>query len=262
MFAKSLLPLLALAASVAAYANPGSCSGSCIVHDPAVIRRSDGTYFRFSTGSKIQIATASSLAGPWTIRGSALPNGSSINLAGNMDLWAPDISLIGSMYYLYYSVGTFASQSSAIGVATSTTMDVGTWTDHGSTGVTSSSGDFYNAIDSNLVQLNGGGYRLNFGSFWGDLYSVTMSSPLASSGSATQIAFDPVGTHAEEGSFMFYRSGYYYLFFSWGICCGYNISRPALGQEYKIKVCRSRSSTGRFVSMILSVRFERWADQM
>lgn len=253
MFSKFLFSLLALAAFVAAYANPGSCFGSCNVHDPAVIRRPDGTYFRFSTGNRIQIASASCLAGPWKIEGSALPNGSSIDLAGNMDLWAPDISLVDNTYYLYYSVGTFGSQSSAIGVVTSTTMDVDTWMDHGSTGVTSSSGDFYNAIDSNLVQLHRGGYQLNFGSSWGDLHQVPMVSPLASNDSATQIAYDPAGTHAEEGSFMIYRKGYHYIFFSWGSCCGYDINPPPLGQEYKIYVCRSRSSTRGFVSVILGV---------
>lgn len=40
---------------------------------------------------------------------------------------------------------------------------------------------------------------------------------------------------------------YYYLFFSWGSCCGYDKTRPAAGKEYKIKVCRSSSATGGFV---------------
>ncbi|MCJ1446169.1 MAG: hypothetical protein MMC23_006674 [Stictis urceolatum] len=246
----SLLALTSLLSTAYSYANPGACSGNCNVHDPAVIKRSsDGKYYRFSTGNKIEIATSTSLAGPWTNQGSALPSGSSINLSGNQDLWAPDVHLIGSTYYLYYSVSTFGSQNSAIGVATSTTMDVGSWTDHGSTGVSSSSGKAYNAIDGNLIQLTGGEYQLNFGSFWGDIQQVSMSSGTskASSSSAVQIAYDPSGSHPVEGSFMFYRSGYYYLFYSWGICCGYDTTRPAAGQEYKIKVCRSTSSTGGFV---------------
>ena len=234
---------------VQSYGAPGACSGVCNVHDPALIRRSsDSTYFRFSTGNKITIATATSIAGPWTNKGSALPSGSKIDLAGNQDLWAPDVSKIGDTYYLYYSVSTFGSQSSVIGVATSTTMDVGSWTDHGSTGVSSSSSKSYNAIDGNLVILSSGAYQLNFGSFWNDIYQVSMSSPLTASGSSGQIAYDGSGSHAVEGSYMYYRSGYYYLFYSAGICCGYDSSRPASGQEYKIKVCRSTSSTGGFVS--------------
>ena len=241
--------LLGFVASVSAYAAPGACSGSCGVHDPALIRRSsDGTYFRFGTGNKINIATAPALQGPWTNKGSALPSGSSINLAGNQDLWAPDVHLIGSTYYLYYAVSTFGSQSSAIGYATSSTMDVGTWTDHGSVGVTSDSSKAYNAIDPNLVQLSNGNYQLNFGSFWNDLYQVQMSSVSRPSGSAGQIAFDPSGSHSEEGSFMYYYNGYYYLFYSHGQCCGLNTSKPPAGQEYQIRVCRSTSSTSGFVS--------------
>lgn len=47
---------------------------------------------------------------------------------------------------------------------------------------------------------------------------------------------------------MYKYGNYYYLFFSAGICCGYDTSRPASGEEYKIKVCRSTSATGNFVS--------------
>jgi arabinan endo-1,5-alpha-L-arabinosidase len=172
-----------------------------------VIRRtSDGTYFRFSTGSKIQIATASSISGPWTIKGSAIPAGSSINLPGRDDLWAPDVAKVGDLYYLYYSVSTFGSQTSAIGVATSPSMDVGTWTDHGSVGITSKPGSAYNAIDANLIAVNGGGYRFTWGSFWGDLYQVAANNPPRSiTGSAVQVAYQPSGTHAVEGPSVFYR---------------------------------------------------------
>lgn len=135
-----------------AYANPGSCSGACNVHDPSAIQRSsDGKYFRFSTGNLISYASASSIEGPWTAVGSVISGSSIINLAGNDDLWAPDVHLVGSEYICYYSVSTFGSQNSAIGYATSTTMNAGSWTDHGSTGITSSTGSAYNAIDPALL---------------------------------------------------------------------------------------------------------------
>ena len=148
---------------------------------------------------------------------------------------------------LYYSVSTFGSQNSAIGYATSSTMEAGSWTDHGSTGVSSSSSKPYNAIDGNLIQADSS-YYLNFGSFWGDIYQVPMNSAgTAASGSSYQIAYNSSGSHAVEGSFMYYRSGYYYLFFSSGICCGYDTSKPATGAEYVIHVCRSTSVSGSFV---------------
>ena len=92
MFFKKLhAPAVLFASLVRGYANPGSCSGACNVHDPSLIQRSsDNVYFRFSTGNKISYASASSIAGPWTVIGSMLPSGSSIDLAGNDDLWVSD----------------------------------------------------------------------------------------------------------------------------------------------------------------------------
>jgi arabinan endo-1,5-alpha-L-arabinosidase len=170
-------------------------------------------------------------------------------LKNRPDLWAPDVSgPIDGKYYLYYAVSTFGSQSSAIGVAVSESMDVGTWTDLGSTGVTSSKGSPYNSIDGNLISTSEG-YFLSFGSFWQDLYQVPMSSPpTKSSGTPYNIAFNSSGAHAVEGGFVFANEGYYYLFFSSGICCKYDISRPAKGDEYRIHVCRSTAVGGPYVS--------------
>lgn len=85
----ALLSITTLAAvpTAAAYPDPIACTGACWAHDPGVVKRADGKYFRFGTGSKIGIWTASSLTGSWTYQGAALPSGSSINLAGNDDLW-------------------------------------------------------------------------------------------------------------------------------------------------------------------------------
>ncbi|KAH8588943.1 glycoside hydrolase, family 43 [Bisporella sp. PMI_857] len=251
-FAKAVTAVLTsvtlLASSVNAYANPGACSGDCWAHDPAIVRRADGVYFKFNTGSKIGIWKASALTGPWVYQGAAVPAGSIINLAGKDDLWAPDVRLVGSTYILYYSVSTFGSQNSAIGYATSGTMEYGSWTDHGATGIASSSSKAYNAIDANLVTDTSGKYYMNFGSFWGDIYQAPMNSAgTAVSSSAYQISYTSSGSHAREGSFMFYRSGYYYLFWSEGICCGYDTTKPAAGAEYQIKVCRSTSVSSGFV---------------
>ncbi|KAJ5297252.1 uncharacterized protein N7443_008145 [Penicillium atrosanguineum] len=241
-------PVALFAALVRGYANPGSCSGACNVHDPTLIQRSsDNLYFRFSTGNEISYASSSSIKGPWTAIGSMLPDGSSIDLPGNTDLWAPDAHIVDDLYYVYYSVSAFGSQDSAIGLATSETMESGSWTDHGSTGIVSSSSKSYNAIDGNLIDVDGT-YYMNFGSFWHDIYQVPMNSAATkTSSSSYNLAYNATGTHSEEGSYMYKYGSYYYLFFSSGICCGYDTSRPATGEEYKIKVCRSTSATGAFV---------------
>jgi hypothetical protein len=101
LFAR-ILPLFSgLAVLVNAYANPLACSGVCgNSHDPAVIRRdSDGKYFRFSTGNRISVATASSLSGPWVAKGSAISGGSKINKKGKDDLW---VRLCFSLLLMFY----------------------------------------------------------------------------------------------------------------------------------------------------------------
>lgn len=231
-----------------AYSLPGACSGTCVnTHDPAIIVRPDDLYFRFSTGGRIAVHTAPNITGPWTYRGAALPNGSSINLPGNKDLWAPDVALVDGIYYLYYSVSTFGSQTSAIGVARSNSLDVGTWTDLGSTGVVSDKSKPFNAIDGNLLFVNGSSF-LTFGSFWNGLYQVPMRSlPTSVSGAQpTQLSFNSADT-AQEGPAVFNYGAWYYLFYSKGSCCRYDKSRPAKGKEYKIVVCRSSSPTASFV---------------
>ncbi|CAO2651505.1 Nn.00g040750.m01.CDS01 [Neocucurbitaria sp. VM-36] len=240
--------LLSVTTLVYGYADPMACSGVCTnAHDPALIRRDDGTYYRFSTGGKIAIHSAPSITGPWTYKGAAIPSGSKINLNGKDDLWAPDITKVADTYYLYYSVSSFGVQDSAIGVATSTNLD--SWTDHGATGISSKAGKNYNAIDGALY-WDGSKFVMSFGSFWGDLFSVNMANPpltTLSGAASTNIAFKPEGEHAQEAAFIAKNGNYHYLFFSVGKCCGYDASRPAAGQEYKIQVCRSTSATSGFV---------------
>lgn len=83
----SLAFALLQAAAVYGYAKPGACSGACIIHDPSLIQNADGTYYRFSTGGGISVATASSMDGPWTGIGTVLPGGSSIDNSGRDDAW-------------------------------------------------------------------------------------------------------------------------------------------------------------------------------
>jgi hypothetical protein len=102
----TLVTALVAAVAVQAYSEPGACSGYCWAHDPAVIQRaSDGTYFKFNTGTGIQYATASSLAGPWKIQGYVLPNGSSINNSGSKDPWVGISNILECTTYLQSGIG-------------------------------------------------------------------------------------------------------------------------------------------------------------
>jgi len=204
-----------LVPALAAFSDPLACSGVCSdTHDPSLIRRSsDGTYFRFATG--LDIHTAPALNGPWKNAGNVLNGGSKINNPGSKGPWAPDVHLVGNTYYLYYAVSSFGTQNSAIGLATSTTMDAGSWTDHGSTGLESKNGDPYNALDPNLIQVDGANF-LTFGSFWGDIYQTQLSSDAQTwtKDAPYNLELNSTADRPSEGSYLFSHGGYYYLFWS------------------------------------------------
>ncbi|KAL8866148.1 MAG: hypothetical protein Q9174_006469 [Haloplaca sp. 1 TL-2023] len=132
------------------------------------------------------------------------------------------------------------------------TLEAGSWTDLGSTGIESVAGDDFNAIDANLQSTAEGKWVMNFGSFYGDLFQVGMTSPQPTKvaqpiAEATPIAFVPTPPQAQEGAFGYQHEQFYYLFFSVGTCCRYDVSKPAPGDEYKIQVCRSTTVSGPFV---------------
>ncbi|KAJ5125906.1 hypothetical protein N7448_005218 [Penicillium atrosanguineum] len=231
-----------------AYPNRGACTGDCWTHDPSMIqRKSDGKYFRFATGTGVNTMTSPSVKGPWTDVGSALPNGSSITVSGvsSSDIWAPDVHYQNNQYYMYYVLSQIGTQNSEIGVATSKTMEPGSWTDHGSVGIPANSE--YNRIDPNWIEIDGKNY-LNFGSFWQDIHQIEMETPLkVGSSAAYQLSYNATLNHREEGSFMFKNGDFYYLLYSDGIAGRYTATYPAQGEEYHIMVCRSTTGTGGFV---------------
>ncbi len=109
------------------YPNPGIVSGDTTVHDPSMIKTTSGIYYVFSTGPNIPMLSSTdrihfSNVGPAFTE---LPSWAKTYNGGYDDVWAPDISYHNSKYWLYYSVSTFGSQNSAIGLATSTTATPG-----------------------------------------------------------------------------------------------------------------------------------------
>ncbi|KAI0769077.1 glycoside hydrolase family 43 protein [Trametes elegans] len=244
---------LGLGSIAASFPDPLSLSGTVLIHDPSLVQRqSDGKYYLFTTHNHGGILTATNLAGPWTSVGSILSSDSTINLPGRDDIWAPDVSFHNGQYYAYYAVSTFGSQASGIGLATSSSLDPGTWTDHGQV-FASKSGDPYNAIDPNVVIDEKGSPVLTFGKFpWAfpsDIYQVNLGSNFQTvSGSATQVSFNSTNPQPEEGAFVWKHGNFYYLFFSSGLCCGFDANAlPPAGNEYKVFVGRSSSAHGPFL---------------
>ncbi len=129
------LVVLAAAPLVAGLITPGICAVPLQemlkldgdvggTHDPVVIRQ-DGTYYVFVTGGRagqgiIPIKTSGDLR-TWKNAGyvlPALPDWATREIPQARNAWAPDISFFNGKYHLYYSVSSFGSRNSAIGLAT------------------------------------------------------------------------------------------------------------------------------------------------
>jgi arabinan endo-1,5-alpha-L-arabinosidase len=218
---------------------PLALSGNLGTHDPVVIF-ADGVYYQFATGNGIGAKTSRNLLA-WTAVPdvfSSIPSWVSGKLSGVTNIWAPDISYFGGSYHLYYSVSTFGSNKSCIGHATRTSLASGSWTDHGAV-ICSNVGttDNFNAIDANVILDEGGTPWLSFGSFWSGIKLVKLDASGARSGTEMHA----LARHSSiEGPFIVRACGYYYLFVSFGACCG----DP---YDYNIRVGRSRSVTGPYL---------------
>ncbi|KAE9390651.1 glycoside hydrolase family 43 protein [Gymnopus androsaceus JB14] len=234
--------LSVLTAFVVAQPDPIN-TNTIVVRDPAIwYNAALEKYFVFSTDNNIGFSLLQHLSG------SALPDCSIIDLPGNCDLWAPDVNFIDGLYTMYYAVSTIGSQNSAIGVATSPSMEPGTWTDLGEV-ISSVTGDVYNAIDPNIID-DTVGLQLSFGSYWDGMFQVGLwpgVNDLASALPGTHLA--GYSGRPAEGGFVYKPASqpYYYFFFSDGVTpIAGQASLPPAGTEYKVLVGRGADGQGPF----------------
>lgn len=235
----ALIP--AAAARAASYPEPETISGTTYAHDPSMVKTSAGRYYLFYTGGGIEISTSTDRVN-WSSDGQVLSSGATWATAygGYDDLWAPDVSYHNGTYWLYYAVSTFGSNTSAIGLATSTTAAPGSWTDKGLVYSSSSSSD-YNAIDPALLVDSSGRWWLSFGSFWSGIKMIQIDPSTGkqlSSNTTRYSLAERSSPDAIEASYIYAHDGYYYLFTSFDYCC------KGTSSTYHIMVARSTSPTG------------------
>lgn len=230
------------------------------VHDPVMIRQ-DGTYYLFSTGRGIAFFSSDDMKN-WKRQEPvfATPPEWAVETVPGYEghTWAPDIAFHDGKYYLYYSVSSFGKNTSAIGVATNTTLNPDDpdykWVDHGKVLQSVPGRDDWNAIDPNLAFDKDGQPWLTFGSFWGGIKLVKMDKDLKKVAQPEHwytIAARPYGNpeiqggengqNAIEAPFIFKKDDYYYLFVSFDYCCKGEKS------TYKMVVGRSKEFIGPYM---------------
>ncbi|CAI7577105.1 unnamed protein product [Penicillium glandicola] len=233
--------------------------GNIPAHDPNIILH-DEHYYLFKGGIHIPIFKSANMSGPWEKLGTVLSGDSQIHKGNRSRPWAPTTIEKNGTFYCYYTLSAKGSRNSAIGVATTTALDGRPWTDHGAvinTGKGAGSGvwpyTITNAIDASFIlDQDSQQPYLNYGSFWHDIWQVPLADDLlsvkdADSPDAVQLTFIPrVKLKPEEGAWMSFRDGFYYLWFSHGNCCNFQRGFPARGKEYSIRVGRSKSVRGPF----------------
>jgi arabinan endo-1,5-alpha-L-arabinosidase len=227
------------------------------VHDPVIIREG-GTYYVYSTGSDkpgsaVLVRTSPDLV-KWTKRGHVfekMPDWTTKAVPGAEGMWAPDIAYVGGRYLLYYSLSTFGSNRSAIGLATSPTLDPKApnygWRDEGLVVMSTPASDF-NAIDPNHVIDREGRHWLSLGSFWTGIKLFELNPktgkllrPSAKPFSLARRRAPAGGPAPVEAPFIIGRGGYYYLFVSYDYCC------KGANSTYYTVVGRSKAIQGPYL---------------
>ncbi len=233
--------------------------GQLGVHDP-VIMREGNTYYVFSTGRGrggfIPVKISKDLRN-WKEIGcvfTTMPEWTKQEIPLSRDAWAPDISYFNGKFHLYYSVSSFGSNNSAIGLATNKTFYPNSpdykWEDQGMV-IRSTTGETdWNAIDGNIAIEDANNVWLCWGSFWSGIKMrrIDPKTGKLSSEDTTLYSLcerERGGPHqtppvegAVEAPFLIKHDNYWYLFVSFDFCC------RGARSTYNVRVGRSREVTG------------------
>ena len=228
------------------------------VHDPVIAREGDRFYL-FSTGlgegvGRLIASRTSPDLETWSEAGPVfqqIPAWAQQAIPGAKNLWAPDISFVNGRWRLYYSVSTFGSNRSAIGLATSPTLDPKAanygWRDEGLV-VMSTEKDDYNAIDPSFIRDREGRHWLSLGSFWTGLKLFELDpktgKPADPKAKPYAIASRPAPRGAPapvEAPFIIDHGGWYWLLASYDYCC------KGAASTYYTVVGRSKAITGPYL---------------
>lgn len=224
--------------------------------DPSVLRAPDGYYYAYATQTKragqilnFQVARSRDLA-TWEHLGEALPTKPDWATTSQR-FWAPDVSRHpDGRYLMYYSAQpNDPAAGLCLGVAVADRPE-GPFVDSGQPLLVGGPG-FENIDPMRFVDPADGRQLL----FWGSGFGPLRVRELAADGlgfapgSEAQVVVAPRPAagptaygHLIEGSWVHYRAGWYYLFYSGDNCCGPDA-------HYAVLVARARHATGPYQTL-------------
>jgi arabinan endo-1,5-alpha-L-arabinosidase len=219
----------------ATYMNPVSAYS---LPDPTIIKAADGYFYLYATEDihNTPIHQSSDLV-TWKLLGTAFTDQTRPDFEPRGGIWAPDINYISGQYVLYYSMSRWGGEyTCGIGLATSSKPE-GPFTDRGKL-FRSNEINVQNSIDQFFIEDEGKKF-LFWGSFNG-IFTIELSDDglsVRQGAEKRQVA----GT-AYEGTCIYKKEGYYYLFASIGTCC------EGIKSTYTTVVGRSQNLFGPYLN--------------
>ena len=226
---------------------PRPLEGQTFIHDPSTIVKEGGRFYIFGTGPGIRTKSSPDLI-HWTNGDSifrAPPAWATKAVPGlRNSMWAPDVIRVDGKFYLYYSVSTFGKQTSAIGLATSPTLDPSAtnyfWTDSGAV-IESNTNSPFNTIDPSAFLDVDGKLWLAFGSYWQGIFLTELDPQTGQRLGTNSPLYYLAWNNSIEASCLTRHDNFYYLFVNWGQCC------KGTNSTYEVRVGRAGKITGPYL---------------
>jgi arabinan endo-1,5-alpha-L-arabinosidase len=225
-----------------------TASRGIVARDPSTIVKCKNEFWVFYTGRGIPSYHSKDLVkwepGPPVFETAPEWVAGTVPANRSMIYWAPDIVHVGDRYLLYYSVSNIGKMTSAIGLATTPTLDPADpayhWIDHGIVVQSHEGGDF-NTIDPSAFHDDNGTLWLSFGSYWSGIKLVQLDPKTGKRSDPAAPLISLAYNRSIEASCLYKHAGYYYLFVNWGSCC------RGVKSTYNIRVGRSRAVAGPYL---------------
>ncbi len=230
--------------------------GFAFLHDPGTIIKDGSFYFEYGDGQGIGAIYSTDLRN-WNYTYPVFPGNPpawTTNAVPGFNgyFWAPDEAYFNGRYNLYYACSDWGTINSAIGLVTTPSLVAPTWTDQGKViqsnpvGQTTTNTDLtaYNCIDPSILVDTNGTIWMSFGSYSDGILVMQLDPVTGKRISANSPIYRVSNngptffSNTEEGSCLYQRGGYYYLFVNFGGCCA------GVNSTYNIRVGRSASVTG------------------
>lgn len=222
------------------YTNPIILDKS--VPDPTVIRANDGYFYLYATQTStywMPIYRSKDLVN-WEYQKTAFTQATKPSLSGGGAFWAPEMTYINGKYVLYFSWAKMNGADVSYTAVAVSDSPLGPFPDSKALITNEEFGS--NVIDQFYYEENGKKYMF-FGSFKGIYVTELTDDGLSVKRDVDgkPVLKKQVCGNAFEGTNIYKKNGYYYLFASIGNCCN------GINSSYKVVVGRSKDLLGPYV---------------